>query len=247
MENGEIEIEKENVLEIEEEEENIPLIMPSIRTQPGPRDTGLHQDIILCGLPLSGCSSLSKKLSKKLKLIIRNLDEILHEIVVTDSEYGVLARKYLKLSSENEKIEHSLKIEKLFFASEESKKNQIENNKKDKKKPKDVKENEITLTPETILYEKMMKNDNFNAENLSKLIKHRLEWSDVGAGIIIDGLFCSYLEEKTCIKALKSKFATTLLLFCFYYYHYTYYDNTSGSMYMPYLLAAHSFLFIHFF
>ena len=185
-------------------EKDIFLITPPIRIQQAPRDNFLHQDIIVFGLPLTGSTSISRKLSKKLHLIMRNIDEIIQEIVVTDSDVGIMLRKCLNLSLEREKVDFQIEFEKLFFLSEESKKIQSENIKKDKKKSRDL-HVEIPLTTETKQYEMFAKNIVLNSDNLAKIIAYRLTWNDVGQGMIIDGFYSSHLNEQDCVKALKGK------------------------------------------
>ena len=189
---------------IPDSEKDIFLTTPPIRLQHAARDNCLHQDIIVFGLPLTGSTSISRKLSKKLHLIMRNIDEIIQEIVMTDSDVGIMLRKCLDLSLEREKADYQIEYEKLFFLSEESKKLLSENVKKDKKKSRDL-HVEIPMTTETKQYDIYMKNSVLNSDNLARIIAYRLTWNDVGQGMIIDGFSSSHLNEQDCVKALKGK------------------------------------------
>ena len=203
----------ENILD---NEKNILLTTPPIRIQIAARDNNLHQDFIIFGLSLTGRTEISKKLSKKLHLIMRNIDEIIQEVGVTDSDMGIILRKCLNISVEREKIDYNIELEKLLLLSEDSKKSQLESVKKEKKKSRDL-HVELPITLETRQYEKYLKNSILNSDNLSKIIAYRLTWSDVGQGLIIDGFHSSYLKEKDCVHALKGEFLIfNYFLFLFY-------------------------------
>ena len=189
---------------IPDSEKDILLTPPPIRLQHAARDNCLHQDIIVFGLPLTGSTSIARKLSKKLHLIVRNIDEIIQETVMTDSDVGIMLRKCLDLSLEREKADYQIEYEKLFLLSEESKKLQSENVKKDKKKSRDL-HVEIPMTTETKQYDIYMKNSVLNSDNLARIIAYRLTWNDVSQGMIFDGFSSSHLNECDCVKAFKGK------------------------------------------
>ena len=160
---------------------------PPLRILSAPRDEGKHQDIIVTGLPLIGSTSIAEKLGKKLQLSVKDVDTILHELAGTDGEYGILARRCLSISTYYELMDRRKEVENALQCSLNSQRIVLESAKKDRKKAKDPVP-EIPITPESLLYNIILKDDTLNSENLSKLITSRLSWSDVGQGIVLDGL-----------------------------------------------------------
>ena len=71
--------------------ENAPL-----RTKSMPRDEGKHQDIILVGASLTGISSYSSLLAKKLQLPVKNFDEIVEEVALTNDPIGEFCVAFLR-------------------------------------------------------------------------------------------------------------------------------------------------------
>lgn len=184
-----------------EKQEETPYLSPPLRIQPAPRDRGQHQDIIVSGLPLTGGTSISYKLGQRLHLPIRSVDGILMDIAATSSDFGVLARRCLYVSTDPERVDRKKEIEKALQASEESKKHYLEMAKKEKKKTKDL-VLEIPTSQETAAYEAVLRDEVLNTENLSRMITHRLSWLDAGQGIVLDGYNCLYLRSADVVTAV---------------------------------------------
>ena len=178
---------------------------PPLRILSAPRDEGKHQDIIVTGLPLIGSTSIAAKLGKKLQLSVRDVDTILHELAGTDGEYGILARRCLNISTYYEIMDRRKEIENALQCSLNSQRIVLESAKKERKKAKDPVP-EIPTTPESLLYNIILKDDTLNSENLSKLLTSRLSWSDVGQGIVLDGLQSAYLNSADVAKAVASTY-----------------------------------------
>lgn len=176
---------------------------PPIRVLPAPRDEGKQQDIVVAGPPLIGCTSTANKLGKKLQLPVRNIDTILQELAGTDGKYGILARRCLGLSTSYELIERRKEIDNALQCSVNSQRVVLESAKKERKKAKDPVP-EIPVTPESLSYSMLLKDDTLNADNLARLITSRLSWSDAGQGIILDGLQSAYLKSADVAKAVAS-------------------------------------------
>jgi hypothetical protein len=179
---------------------------PPIRVFPASRDEGKQQDIVVAGPPLIGCSSIADKLGKKLQLPVRNVDTILQELVGTDGDYGILARRCLGLSTSYELIDRRKEIDNALQCSVNSQRVVLESAKKERKKAKDPVP-EIPVTPESLSYSILVKDDTLNADNLARLIISRLSWSDAGQGIILDGLQSAYLKSADVAKAVASTYS----------------------------------------
>ena len=198
--------------------DDVPFLPPPLRVQPAPRDKFQNQDVLVLGPPLTGCSSIAQQLGRKLHLIVRNIDEILQEVAGTDGEYGVISRRCLGVSTENEKTHRKREIEKSRHLSEDSKKHHHESSKRDKKKSKDPAP-EIPTTPETLAYDSLIKDNLLHADSLSSLIAFRLSWVDAGQGFILDGLECSCLHSADVAAAvageLNKTFPACIAFFCY--------------------------------
>lgn len=178
---------------------------PPIRVFPAPRDEGKHQDIVVAGPPLIGCTSIADKLGKKLQLPVRNIDTIIQELAGTDGEYGILARRCLGLSTSYELIDRRKEIDNALQCSVNSQRVVLESAKKERKKAKDPVP-EIPVTPESLSYSVLLKDDTLNTDNLARLITSRLSWSDAGQGIILDGLQSAYMKSADVAKAVASTY-----------------------------------------
>lgn len=185
--------------------EDVLFIPPPLRVQPAPRDQYQNQDVLVLGPPLTGCTSISQQLGRKLHLVVRDIDEILHEIAGTDGEYGVLARRCLGVSIDSEKALRKREIEKARHLAEDSRKHHHDSTKRDKKKSKDPAP-EIPTTPETLAYDSMIRDNLLNTDNLCKLIAFRLSWIDAGQGFVLDGLRCSCLHSADVAAAIAGEF-----------------------------------------
>ena len=189
--------------------EDVFFIPPPLRVQPAPRDKFQNQDVLVLGPPLTGCTSIAQQLGRKLHLIVRDIDEILQEVAGTDGEYGLLARRCLGASTENEKTHRKREIEKSRHLSEDSKKHHHESSKRDKKKSKDPVP-EIPTTPETLAYDSLIKDNLLHSDSLSNLIAFRLSWIDAGQGFILDGLESSFLHSSDVAAAVAGEFTGML-------------------------------------
>ena len=182
---------------------------PPLRILSAPRDEGKHQDIIVTGLPLIGSTSIAEKLGKKLQLSVRDVDTILHELAGTDGEYGILARRCLSISTYYEMMDRRKEVENALQFSLNSQRIVLESAKKERKKAKDPVP-EIPTTPESLSYNIILKDETLNTENLSKLLTSRLSWSDVGQGIVLDGLQSAYLNSADVAKAVASTYVDNI-------------------------------------
>ena len=178
-----------------------------MRVFPAPRDEGKHQDIAVVGPPLVGCTSIAEKLGKMLQLPVRDIDTILHELAGTDGEYGILARRCLGLSTSYELMDRRKEIDNALQCSVNSQRIVLESSKKERKKAKDPIP-EIPVTPESLSYSILVKDDTLNTDNLARMVTSRLSWSDAGQGIILDGLKSAYLKSADVAKAVASTYST---------------------------------------
>lgn len=189
------------------DESDLFLTTPPIRVFPAPRDEGKHQDIVVVGPPLIGCTSIADKLGKKLQLPVRNIDTIIQELAGTDGEYGILARRCLGLSTSYELIDRRKEIDSALQCSVNSQRVVLESAKKERKKAKDPVP-EVPVTPESLSYSILLKDDTLNADNLARMVTSRLSWSDAGQGIVLDGLQSAYLKSADVAKAVASTYGT---------------------------------------
>jgi hypothetical protein len=189
----------------DDQEPSVPFNPPPLRIASAPRDESRHQDILVLGPPLSGVSTIAQKLGKKLILTIKTVDDIISEVAQTDGEEGGIARRGLGLSTDVEKNEYKIKLDKANVLSEESKKIQLEAAKKDKKKPKAGEVPvEIPPTPETAAYETLLRDSTFSKDNLTRIFTFRLTWTDCGYGLIIDGCNSQCAKEEDIVSALSA-------------------------------------------
>jgi hypothetical protein len=184
---------------------------PPIRVFPASRDEGKHQDIIVAGPPLIGCTCIADKLGKKLQLPVMNIDTILQELAGTDGEYGILARRCLGISTSYELTDRRKEIDNALQCSVNSQRVVLESAKKERKKAKDPAP-EIPVTPESLSYSKLVKDDTLNADNLARMVTSRLSWSDAGHGIILDGLQSAYLKSTDVSKGVASTYSIWFML-----------------------------------
>lgn len=201
--------EEEGIIQPEVEDgdkapENV-LESPPIRNTQAPRDDGKHQDILVVGPPLLGVTSVANYLSRKLQLTVKKVDEMMLEVASTDHEIGLIARRCLKKLTEVEKASLTERENELSAAAEKSKAEAADAFKKDKKNKGNEPDEECLNTPEVIAYNDYMNGGNFSIENLSKILTFRLNWVDLGYGIVIDGVSSNYISDNSIIvKAIES-------------------------------------------
>ena len=189
---------------VADKESKFPL--PPIRVMTTPREVGDHQDYIVMGPPLTGVTTISHHLAKALNLPVRSIDEILTEIACTSGPNGVMARKILNISTDEEKKDFQEKLEHLTIEANESKiaaaemfKKTAKGKQRDKEVPADV-----MNTPQTKALDEFLRNGNLNDENLKSFITFRLSWVDAGFGFVFDGVSCSVCTTSTSLEALKN-------------------------------------------
>ena len=116
----------------------------------------------------------------------RTIDEILHEISVTDTTEGAHVRRILKCSTENEENEYQKAIQTAQQIAMDSRKLQNELIKKDKKVKKDSVMGDLPPTPEMLAYQNLLGERILSVELLIKLLTFRMSWEDAGFGFLFD-------------------------------------------------------------
>ena len=169
-----------------------------------PRDDHSQSDYLILGPSLSGVTTLARSLAIQFRLPLRTLDEIVQEISKTCGDFGALARRILNTSSDTESRTLAVREEQLKRAAVESQQLAAELWKK-KARGKD-KEKEVPAealsTPEATEYLKFLAGGKMNAATISKFVGHRLQWEDMGYGVVIDGLKSAYTEPATVLAGL---------------------------------------------
>jgi hypothetical protein len=168
--------------------------LPPKRIRSAPRDSDMHQDIIVLGPPAIGISSTASAISKQLGYSRKTLSQLLAEACKTKGDEGYFARRLLCRLTESEKSTLALKEQELRTAADSSQTAAIELYKKQaKKKVKDVPP-EVLRTDAVIAFETFVASGTMNQENLARVLNYRLGFDDAGYGIILDGI---RMEEPT--------------------------------------------------
>lgn len=189
---NEIQVAYKNFIAIQNGEESLTQLKDApIRTDEGPRDLDKHQDIFVIGPPLSGTSTMSKLMSKKLVLTSKTVDELLEEVTECSGEIPARARAVLGLLTDQEKVGFEETKGRLKREADESKEKAMEEYQKSKKKAKEVPE-EIYQTEQVAAYNKFTKDNTMDAQCLCDILKYRLTWVDAAYGMIICGFSDKY-------------------------------------------------------
>lgn len=178
-------------------------IPPPIRSFLAPRDENLQQDILVISPPISGCTSVCAYLGKKLNLPVMTIDEIFTDVMNTDSDISLRLRRALNRLNESELALIKEKEDALQASADKSKAEAAEKFKKENKKATSVPD-EVLATPEVQALVEFQKDDVLSVELFASIIQHRISWTDLGYGVIFDGITSLFADEVLLLRGLKA-------------------------------------------
>jgi len=174
-----------------------------VRTGAAPRDSNQHQDIIVFGPPLSGVTSMSNQLGKKLSLNVGKFDALLNEVAFVSGDLGNAARRCNGTMSETEAAAVAEKEAELTKASEESvaaAEAAFRGNKANKGKEPEPADLETDVSKKLAAFKAA---GQLTADTVAKIVSYRLSWNDAGWGFIIDSLVSDFADEATILAGLQ--------------------------------------------
>ena len=177
-----------------------------VRVAPGPRDSlpAMHQDILVVGPPLSGVTSVAHKLSKKLQLPVRKIDQMLQDVGRTSGPEGSTVRRCTGAMTEIEAQSVQEQQDALLAAAEASKKAADDAFRADKKNKGKEPPEELLQTPEVAAHQAFVASGMLSVATLTALLKFRLSWEDAGYGMIVDGPVSAHASLPDCLQAVEA-------------------------------------------
>ena len=202
-ESAQIESKSEDIPAATTEPEGDVFTTAPLRTSKAPRDDNQHQDIIVVGPPISGVTTMSNHLGKKLSLTVSKFDAMLREVAQTDGEVGSIARRCSNSMSDAEKATVQEKEKQLLAAAaaaKEAAEAAFRGNKANKGKEPTAAD---LRTPEAQAVEDFQASGKLSADIIAKIVVYRLSWVDAGWGFIIDSLVSDFTNEATLLQGLE--------------------------------------------